>query len=269
MAFKVLDLFSGIGGFSLGLERTRGFETVAFCEIDEYCQKVLKKHWPSVPIYNDVQTLTKEILDAREITVDVITGGFPCQDLSLAGKQRGIEAERSGLWDEICRLACEIRPKYIIVENVTALLSGDNGGWFGKVLGDLATIGYDTEWNCIPASYLGACHQRDRVWLVAYPNKAPRNSNVGGWDEAIHGERDQRQRDKDWGELEFIVASGDVAPSEWRTGGQDTPHQSLLVRKNDGFPNIMDRLGCCGNAVVPQIPELIGRAILESERRIA
>ena len=167
---KVLDLFSGIGGFSLGLERA-GFETVAFCEIEEYPRKVLKKHWPDVPIYEDVRNVTREQLEADGIgRIDVITGGFPCQDISVAGKQAGITGERSGLWGELARIISEVRPRYAIVENVTALLSGDRGGWFGRVLGDLAEIGYDCEWHCIPASELGAHHHRDRVWIIAYPD---------------------------------------------------------------------------------------------------
>ncbi len=168
---RVLDLFSGIGGFSLGLERTGGFQTVAFCEIEDYPRKVLAKHWPEVPIYDDVRTLTAERLARDGIAVDVITGGFPCQDISVAGKQAGIgEGTRSGLWSEIARLVGELRPCYAIMENVTALLSGDRGRWFGRVRGDLAEVGYDCEWHCIPASELGAHHHRDRVWIVAYPN---------------------------------------------------------------------------------------------------
>ena len=148
---RVLDLFSGIGGFSLGLERTGGFETVAFCEIEDFPRRVLKKHWPGVPIYNDVRTLTADVLRRDGIAVDVITGGFPCQDLSVAGKQRGMgEGTRSGLWSEIVRLIGELRPEYVIVENVAALLAGPSerrGGWFGRVLGDLAECGYDAEWE--------------------------------------------------------------------------------------------------------------------------
>ena len=159
---RVLDLFSGIGGFSLGLERA-GFETVAFCEIDKKCHKVLNKHWPDVPIFEDVCTLTKELLDERGITVDVICGGFPCQDISLAGKGAGIEGERSGLWTEYARIISELRPKFVIVENVAALLSRG----LDRVLGDLAEIGYDAEWHCIPASAVGAPHRRDRIWIVA------------------------------------------------------------------------------------------------------
>ena len=122
---KVLDLFSGIGGFSLGLERTGGFETVAFCEIEEYPRRVLAKRWPGVPCYEDVRTLTAARLRADGITrVDALTGGFPCQDLSVAGKGLGLAGSRSGLWSEIVRLAGELRPKFIIVENVANLLAG-------------------------------------------------------------------------------------------------------------------------------------------------
>ena len=139
---RVLDLFSGIGGFSLGLERTGGFETVAFCEIEPFPRKILAKHWPEVKCYEDVRTLTADTLARDGIAVDVITGGFPCQDLSVAGKKRGMgEGTRSGLWSEIVRLIGELRPRYVIVENVANLLSGPSekrGGWFGRVLGDMA-----------------------------------------------------------------------------------------------------------------------------------
>ena len=118
---NVLDLFAGIGGFTLGLEKA-GFTTVAFCEIDSYAQKVLKKNWPGVPIYDDVRQITADRLISDGIRVDVITGGFPCQDLSLAGNQAGIEGERSGLWSECARLLGEVRPRYAIFENVTNLL---------------------------------------------------------------------------------------------------------------------------------------------------
>ena len=181
---RVLDLFSGIGGFSLGLERTGGFETVAFCEIEPFPRRVLAKHWPGVPCYDDVRTLTADVLRRDGIAVDVITGGFPCQDLSVAGKQRGMgEGTRSGLWSEIVRLVGELRPQYVIVENVAALLAGPSerrGGWFGRVLGDLAECGYDAEWENIPASALGAPHRRERVWLVGYPSENDWGSKRSG-----------------------------------------------------------------------------------------
>jgi DNA (cytosine-5)-methyltransferase 1 len=177
---KVLDLFSGIGGFSLGLERTGGFETVAFCENEKsgYPQKVLAKHWPEVPIYEDVRDVTAKQLRSDGIIPNVITGGFPCQDISVAGNQKGMgEGTRSGLWSECARLVGEIRPRYAIFENVTALLSGADGKWFQQVLWDLSEVGYDAEWHCIPASELGAHHHRDRVWIICYPQKLQRDGN--------------------------------------------------------------------------------------------
>ncbi len=175
--FKVIDLFSGIGGFSLGLEETGHFETVAFCEIEKYPQKILKKHWPDVPIYEDVKNVTAERLRTDGVISNgdriVVTGGFPCQDISVAGNQKGITAERSGLWSELHRIIGELRPEYALVENVSALLSGPGeqpGEWFGKILGDLAEIGFDARWYSIQASDMGAPHKRNRVWILAYPN---------------------------------------------------------------------------------------------------
>src|SRR6185312_1598473 len=165
---KVLDLFSGIGGFSLGLERTGGFETVAFCEIDPFCRRVLAKHWPGIPIYDDIRELTAARLRDDGIVPDVLCGGFPCQDISCAGSRRGIDGERSGLWSEYARLIGEIRPRYVIVENSDDLVIRG----LGRVLGDLASLGYDAEWHCIPAAAVGADHWRDRTWIVSYPNGA-------------------------------------------------------------------------------------------------
>jgi site-specific DNA-cytosine methylase len=161
---NVLDLFSGIGAFSLGLERA-GMQTVAFCEIDPFCRKILKKHWPEVPCYEDVTALTADRLRADGIAVDVVCGGWPCQDISLAGKGAGIDGERSGLWSEYARIVGEVRPRYAIMENVSALL----GRGMERVLGDLAAIFYDAEGHCIPAASIGAPHLRDRIWIVAYP----------------------------------------------------------------------------------------------------
>jgi DNA (cytosine-5)-methyltransferase 1 len=162
----VLDLFSGIGGFSLGLERTGGFKTVAFCEQDEHCHKVLRKHWKDVPIFNDVRKLSYETLKERGIDrPTVITGGFPCQDISLAGRGEGIVGKRSGLWSEFARLIEDVRPKWAIIENVSALRSKG----LTLVLQDLNEIGYDAEWHCIPCSAIGGLHRRDRIWIIAKP----------------------------------------------------------------------------------------------------
>ena len=198
---KLLDLFSGIGGFSLGLERA-GFETVAFCEIEDYPRKVLAKHWPNIPIAGDIRKLTYKngelIYDGQTIyrgTIDAICGGFPCQDISVAGNQKGIQAERSGLWSELHRLISEIRPKYAIVENVTALLSGDSGRWFQRVLGDLAEIRFNAEWHCISASELGAHHHRDRVWIICYPEHIGRTTiEIGESNQTGNGSNATRQK---------------------------------------------------------------------------
>lgn len=246
---RVLDLFSGIGGFSLGLERTGGFETVAFCEIEEFPRKVLNKHWPEVPIYHDVRTLTKDILDRDGIAVDVITGGFPCQDLSVAGKRAGMgEGTRSGLWSEIVRLIGELRPRYVIVENVANLLSGPSekrGGWFSRVLGDLAEIGLDAEWHVIPASYVGAWHQRNRVWLLAYPRR----------------ERDgERQSKEPVFRQQHLSRKPSRVFEKW-PGRSNLPAPTL----HRGVNGLSAELDSHGNTVVHQIPELIGHAILEAE----
>lgn len=232
---KVLDLFSGIGGFSLGLERA-GMETAAFCEIDPFCRRVLAKHWPEVPCYDDVRTLTAERLAADGVgPVDVICGGFPCQDISEAGPRTGIAGERSGLWSEIARLAGELRPRLILVENVSALL----GNGIDVVLGDLAALGYDAVWHCIQAADLGAAHIRDRVWIAAFLPDSEEERGVERW-----GEQFQKSR----------APAGDVYSFS------DEPEPPRVA---DGVPNRLDRVGACGNAVVPQIPEIIGRAIMQ------
>jgi DNA (cytosine-5)-methyltransferase 1 len=165
---KLLDLFSGIGGFSLGLERTGGFETVAFCEIEVFCQKVLKKHWPDVPIYEDVRTI-----DYDE-TIDVICGGFPCQDISIAGKGAGIKGEKSGLWKEFKRNISKYQPKYAIIENVSALC----GRGLEVVLQDIAEIGYDATWTMLDTKYSGKPQRRRRVYILAVRDGVPINADI-------------------------------------------------------------------------------------------
>jgi len=289
---NVLDLFSGIGGFSLGLERA-GLRTVAFCEIDPYCRRVLRRHWPDVPVYDDVRTLTgaKILADAdaercgwrkdnqgqasskrngnTPSGIDVICGGFPCQDISVAGKGAGITGERSGLWSEYARIIGEVRPRYVIVENVAALLHRG----LADVLGDLAAIGYDAEWHCIPASAVGAPHRRDRIWIIADDQGGGRRARrqgrfadggarqpepVGTFQDMAdaNGARCVKQR---WG----IAIRTQLAAAEcadwWRT-------EPDVGRVAHGVPNRVDRLRALGNAVVPQIPEIIGRAIMSEGR---
>ena len=163
---KILDLFSGIGGFSYAAERiVGGYKTTQFVEIDPYCQSVLRKNFPNTPIHDDIKTFT-----AKKGQFDVLTAGFPCQDLSVAGRQAGIgEGTRSGLFYEIIRLLGEIQPKFVLFENVRNLLSHEKGATFQEILFQIAKAGYDAEWSVVSAKDLGACHKRERLWIIAYP----------------------------------------------------------------------------------------------------
>jgi DNA (cytosine-5)-methyltransferase 1 len=197
MTLKVLDLFSVIGGFSLGLERTGGFETVAFCEIDPFCQKVLKKHWPDVPIYNDVRTLN------YDGPVDVITGGYPCQPFSLAGKRQG-ESDDRHLWPAMFSLVKKHRPSWVIGENV----AGHIGMGLDDVLSDLEGEAYAVRTFVIPACAVDAPHRRDRVWIVAHtdgiggnrwatqqgPDRGKISTGIGSLADAARGQNDKRER---------------------------------------------------------------------------
>ena len=227
---RVLDLFSGIGGFSLGLERTGGFETVWFCEESKFCRRVLRKHWPSVGIYTDVR-----LVGAHNVgqPIDIITAGFPCTDISSAGRRAGLQGQHSRLWTEVRRLVCELGPRYLLVENSPALCVRG----LGQILGDLASLGYDAEWHCIPAAAFGAPHLRARLWLLAY---SCRNGD---------------------GVSPQIICAGRLQ-SQHRIGWKTEPRFCRVV---DGIADQVDRLRVLGNTVLPQIPEIIGRAILETE----
>jgi DNA (cytosine-5)-methyltransferase 1 len=251
--YRVLDLFSGIGGFSLGLERTGGFRTVAFCESDPYCRAVLARHWTGVPIYEDARSLTAGRLRAEGIVPDLICGGFPCQDASIArtqwGERAGIDGGRTGLWGEIARLAADFRQAILLLENVPGLLSAG----FGRVLGDLASLGFDAEWRCLSALRAGLPHIRDRVWVVAYPRGSGLSRPYEGRSllESVESQ------------LAFV---GNEAASAWRSLERDLEN----IRGGDGVSLAMERrrLKPLGNAVVPIIPEAIGRAILQAEGRL-
>ena len=183
-----LDLFSGIGGFSLGLEATGYFETVAFCDFDPYCQKVLRKHWPWVTIYDDVKELNSERLSANGHTkIDIITGGYPCQPFSIAGRQKG-EQDPRHVWPEMFRLVKELRPTWVIGENV----SGHIKLGLDTVLENLESEGYSARAFSISASSIGANHQRERVWIIA-------NSNEFGRDDRIDNRKERQvPNDKEW-----------------------------------------------------------------------
>ncbi len=285
---NVLDLFSGIGGFSLGLERA-GMRTVAFCEIDPFCKNVLKDRWPSTQTIPGIYG-AEQLAKAGSETV--ITGGFPCQDISLAGEGAGLAGERSGLVWPLLRAIRLVRPRFAVLENVAALL----GRGLGAVLGRMAEIGYDAEWHCIPASAVGAPHQRDRVWIIASDaggeqhqgDSAPFSGTLAAqlsspYSDAYGSrqlqpegsERDERRWVGDMGEAVPDASSsrlsvpwpqsdgedgqqsgGMPAPSDWWTA------EPAVGRVADGVPNRVDRLRTLGNAVVPQIPEIIGKAIM-------
>ena len=182
---KLLDAFAGIGGFSYAAERlVGGFETKQFIEIDEYCQSVLRKNFPNTPIHDDIRTFK-----AEQGEYDVLSAGFPCQDLSVAGSQKGIgEGTRSGLFYEVVRLIRDIRPKFVLLENVRNLLSHQGGETFQEILFQIAKAGYDAEWSVVSAADMGACHKRERIWIIAYPNKSDsrqrgvfENTSNEGW----------------------------------------------------------------------------------------
>lgn len=236
------SLFSGIGGFDLGLERA-GFTVKWQVEIDEFARKVLSKHWPDVPKYGDIRAIDWATIEP----VDVLCGGFPCQDLSCAGRRAGLrEGTRSGLWFEYVKAIRAVRPKYIVVENVSGLL--DNHA-LGRVLGDLAESGYDAEWAMFPASGIGFPHQRKRVWVIAYPECIRRNASQ---DEIVFNPQGLHC---EWGADAFRWL---VEASRGRNGAISSD-----LRNGHGLPNFMDRLRSLGNAIVPQIAEAIGRMILE------
>lgn len=270
---NVLDLFSGIGGFSLGLERA-GMRTVAFCEIEPFCRAILKKHWPDVPCYDDIRTLTASRLASDGIVVDAICGGFPCQDISQAGSGKGLEGERSGLWREYSRLIGELRPRFVIVENVSRLLSKG----VDVVLGDLAALGYDAEWHCIPAAAAGAPHIRDRLWIWAYPQhsdadgerpyRAPLHLNGSPefFDQQIGQPGSVCEDVADADHLRKLQSQGrEQEKWRWPRDGGWWDVEPDVGRVADGVPARVDRLRSLGNSVVPQIPEIIGRAIMRAE----
>ena len=275
---KVLDLFSGIGGFSLGLERA-GMETIAFCEQDDKCRQVLSKHWPDVPQYNDVKTLTKEQLDNDGIEKPgLICGGFPCQPVSVAGKRKGKDDDRY-LWGEYFRLISEIKPDWVIGENVAGLITMG----IDDVLADLEGKGYAVQTFVIPACAVGAYHRRDRVWIVANANKFSNGKQY------VNEEKRQISKPRNNGSKESLAnASGkglqgrqEVRNTERgraqrnqlspRCGERSKPGNWLpeppVGRVANGVSGRMDRLKQLGNAVIPQIPEVIGKAIMDIEAR--
>jgi len=195
MAMRLLDLFSGIGGFSYAAETLiGGYETVAFCEMDEFCQKVLKKHWPQVPIFDDVRTIDA----ARLGRIDICTFGFPCQPVSQAGVQKG-ESDDRWLWDEIIRILQVSKPKYIIAENVRGLISIQDGLLIEKCLSDLEAEGYEVQPIIIPACAKNAPHRRDRVWIIGQlTTNTNSNGHERGWSETRNENTSRKNTQGEW-----------------------------------------------------------------------
>ena len=295
---KVLDLFSGIGGFSLGLERTGGFETVAFCEIEEFPRRVLAKHWPEVPTHTDVRKLR----GADVGPVDVICGGYPCQPFSTAGQRRGKEDDRH-LWPEVDRLLAELRPTWALFENVAGHISMG----LDDVLSDLEGQGYACRTFVIPACAVNAPHRRDRVWIVAHAEKFRRDG--GKYNRKNHAAGRVQGKSGRSGRADNVAHAGGVNAQGQQSGGADTqeraqprerppgprrdgigrgraepgvggmadglsagmdgpcrwPDEPDIGRVAKGVKDRAKRLKALGNAVVPQIPEMLGHAILQAE----
>ena len=284
---RVLDLFSGIGGMSLGLEMTGGFETVAFCERDPYCKSILRQHWPTTPIYGDVKELN------FDQPVDVICGGYPCQPFSQAGQRRGDEDDRH-LWPEMRRIVEQCRPTWVLGENVAGHITLG----LDDVLSDLEAIGYASRAFVIPAVAVDAQHRRDRVWIVAHANRdgqsdgalnetartrqlalADADNGTGWWREGRRSEGDREPSVYSQAIADPIGTRSQRAKHEQREATNSRARQPfelgsgqarlwetepMVGRVAHGVSSRVDRIKALGNAVVPQVVAQIGRAIIEA-----
>ena len=256
---KALELFAGIGGIALAAEWA-GIETVAFCERDPFCQKVLNKHWPSVPIFDDIKTLNKQILIERGVDVgaiELISGGFPCQPYSIAGKRKGTEDDRD-LWPEMFRIIEEIRPTWVVGENVANFANME----LDRTLSDLESIGYKGESFIIPACSVGALHVRKRIFIVAYSNSKRWRSLDESKERRCIRFSEKSIKGKTWEESRHN-------PNDLLlTGAREISiGNSRLQRNDDGLSEGMDRLRGLGNAVVPQQIFPILEAIMKINKR--
>ena len=296
MKLKLLDLFSGIGGFSLGFEKTGGFETIAFCEKDKFCQKVLAKHWNNIKIYDEIRNL-------KGIQADVITGGFPCQPFSVAGKRKGTDDDRY-LWDETLRVVAETKPRWFVGENVEGIINISEGKVLQQIQKDLESENFQVQCLIIPASGVGAWHQRKRVWIIAYSDnngshrpkrnatikssnkskdrlsirddKDVSNSNGGlrgkrrtieqsGENEVrrIYSSKEEQARNDLRSKAVGCDALSEQTKSWWQT-------QSELCGVPNGISTELDkdrsnRIKALGNSIVPEIAYEIAKAILVAE----
>jgi DNA (cytosine-5)-methyltransferase 1 len=275
---RVLDLFSGIGGFSIGLE-SAGMETVAFCEQNPFCQKILAQHWPTLPIHSDITELNG--YDYRG-TVELVCGGFPCQPFSVAGKQLGAEDDRA-LWPEMLRVIREVAPTWVIGENVSGIIPME----LDNVLSDLEGEGYTCWTFVLPACAVGAHHRRDRVWVVAHTsgnvrgdtkstfgrsdNKSERTQNTSqvtrSSENVSHANSSQQQRGGVPIGIQPEHANPDISGDTRRQ--QTAPiwlPEPNVGRVADGVPNRSHRLKALGNAVVPPLVAEIGRIVMEFDQ---
>ncbi len=274
----MLDTFAGIGGFSYAATKlVKGFQTTQFIELDPFCQKILRKNFPYVPIHDDIRTYT-----AFSGQFDIICGGFPCQSISIAGNRAGItEESRSGIFYELMRVIRMVRPRFVVLENVAAILN--NG--LDIVLGELSQAGYDAEWSVISACSLGACHRRSRWWCVAYTNDyGSLASSISGFDDKTDNDSSQRtnqisksSRSSESSDSRAIQSSTDVADSNskrlqrqvfskmereiWteshtrrlNPNWRQYVSKPILPRGSDGLSFRVDRTKALGNSVVPQV----------------
>ena len=296
MELNVLDLFSGIGGFSVGLEATGKFKTIGFCEQDKFCHKVLHKHWSDVPIYEDIKKL-----DGTKIKADVIVGGFPCQSFSIAGKQKGKDDERY-LWDEMFRVIKEVQPRWIIGENVSNLINISNGEILQGIHNDLESQDFEVQTFNITASSQGAWHKRSRIWIVAANTKCLGLSKRSKESEKFKGEETSDKYINSNQRPQFRATSNQVElpnTKSIRPQGYELQHnlengQELTEQlcqtdtkkqqtwwetesKLFGVPygistephsDRANRIKALGNSIVPQIVTEIGKAIIKAEEEI-
>ncbi len=264
------SLFSGVGGLDLGLEQA-GHTCAWQVEADDYCRAVLSRHWPSVPKFDDVRSV-----GARNLSpVDMICGGFPCQDISSTGRRAGIkEGTRSGLWSEFHRIICELRPRYVLVENVEALRHKGNG--LGRVLGDLAASGFDAQWDVLPAASFGAAHLRERLFIFAW-DQAMANASGFGRADAVRASLfagHHRKEFEGWkttdavGFVSLVGTAYPQLPAHLRTpdgvsarldvAGLKPSERRALIRT---VPWGAQRVKGCGNAVAPPVAAHVGHCI--------
>jgi len=292
---KVLDLFSGIGGFSLGLESTGHFETIAFCEKDEFCQKVLQKNFKNIPIEGDVRNVKGDKYKA-----DVVTGGFPCQPFSVAGKRKGTDDDRY-LWDETIRVVRECKPKWFIGENVEGLINIQEGMVLRQVQTDLEKEGFEVQCLIIPASGIGAWHQRKRVWIIgcnvsnSNSIRHRRWSSEGctneGWS-FLQREQEGREMGSETQRCDGNVSDTNSKRSQrlgiqsdnLQKGNKTTINSNNSIEEQQtwwqtqselcGVPNGVsykldknraNRVKSLGNSIVPQIARELGKAIIIAE----